>query len=240
MPRNLIRFGLATCAAALALAGAAGEAKPKKKGPMDSIWAALNKLGVALDNISSLSDGGVERGAVWLMDMRTGERRRVTAATDLAWPIWARDGRSGYALRGTDLVRFPIAGGSTSAVATGLPDGRLIAALDNGRILALLNEGPLGRLAVVSRDGKLERLPVPVSAEDKARVVALASESRAYVGGTAIEVRRAPGSDTGFDVFLVRTYSGSNLTACGDSRCGQPDWSAELDRLLYIRQEEEF
>lgn len=238
MSRNLSRLGLAAAVTALAIAGVATEAKPKKKGPMDSVWAALHKLGVALDNITSLSDGGVESGSVWLMDRKTGERRRLTAATGLAWPIWAPDGRSAYALRGKDLIRFPIAGGAAAVVATGVPEGRLIAVLDKGQVLALLNEGPVGRLALISRNGSLARLPEPVSPEDKARVAALASEGRAYAGGISVEVRRAAGSDTGFDVFLVGANSALNLTACGHSRCGQPDWSPARDRLLYVRQDE--
>lgn len=234
MRRSLI-FGL-LAVANLTVPAEARAPRPPQASAVSRFWAVLNKLGVVLDNVASLSDGGVAKGAVWTYRLSTGERRRVTKGDDFSWPVLAPGKDYGFALRGTQLVRFGMNDGQVAVIADNLK-GRLIAVTAAGEVLALLDEGELGRLATISPSGTMNRLPAAKNREDRRRMAALASESRAYSGGIVLDLRRASGSQTGFDVFLVKDGSAADLTSCGDARCGQPSLSPDRDRLLYVRDD---
>lgn len=233
--RRALTFGLL---AAAVLALPAGARTPRRAQPaaISKMWAALNKLGLVLDNVASLSDGGVERGSVWTYRLSTGERRRITTVDDLAWPVIAPGKDYGFALRGKQLVRFELKDGQIQIVANGV-NGRLIAVTGADDVFAWLDEGELGRLAAISPSGRISRLPAVTREDDRRRMAALVSESRAYSGGIVLDVRRAPESRTGFDVFLLRNGSATNVTRCGDSRCGQPSLGPGRDNVLYVRED---
>src|SRR5689334_20654414 len=88
--------------ASLLLVGAvaAQPTPPPSKGGVGRVFSAgLDALGLVFKGIGSLA-GGPTAGAVWRVDLRTGERQRIGNAADLAWPVSSTDDIAVYALRG--------------------------------------------------------------------------------------------------------------------------------------------
>jgi hypothetical protein len=75
----------------------------------------LKRLGLLFSDIGSLA-GGPATGEVWQVDKRTGERRRIGAASDLSWPAPSPDGSAAYTLRGRQVLRIAISGGQETLV----------------------------------------------------------------------------------------------------------------------------
>jgi hypothetical protein len=108
----------------------------------------------------------------------------------------------------------------------------LIGVAADGTILALSDQGALGRPTLVSPRGRVTELADPASRDERRNVAILGNESRAYAGGRTVIVDR---SEHGFDVFLLAGGQRRDLTSCGDDACGQPALSSDSRRLVYIR-----
>jgi hypothetical protein len=208
------------------------------QGAMGRVFAAgLDMLGLVFRGIGSLA-GGATAGAIWRVDLDTGERRRVGHAADLAWPVPSPDGASIYALRGRQVLRITIADGLETRV--GQPAGwrKLLGVLPDGTVLGFIEDEPRPRPALLGPDGGRSELPPPADDAERKRNGALLQEGRDYADGTRLEVRDSQRGGRGRDVFLIEGTRARNLTDCGDDACGQPARSHDAHTVFYIRGEQ--
>ena len=196
-----------------------------------AFWGLVNQIGAVLVAVSSLGEGEAQRGAVWVAEL-DGSARHVLAVDPVyAHPVLGPDGGV-IALRGADLVHIDAATGEVRLLAAAAGLRKLIGVAPDGTILALSNQGPLGRPTLISPRGEVTVLAEPASQDDRRKVAILNNESRAYAGGRSLIVDR---SEHGFDVFLLADGHRRDLTACGEDDCGQPALSSDNRRLVYIR-----
>jgi hypothetical protein len=204
-------------------------------GAVGSVFAAgLKTLGLLFSRIGSLS-GGATVGAVWRVDVRTGERQRIGNATDLAWPVPSPDGTGVYALRDRQVVHMEVADGREIPVGVPADWRKLLGVLPDGTVLGFVEDDPRPRPALLAPGGDRTELPPPADAERK-RNGALLQEGRDYADGTRLEVQDSTRGGRGRDVFLIDSAgSQKNLTDCGDNLCGQPSRSQDGLVIIYIR-----
>jgi len=197
--------------------------------------AGLNMLGLVFNGIGSLA-GGPASGAVWWVDVRTGERRRIGSAADLAWPVPSVAGTAVYVLRGGQVVRIAIADGSETPV--GMPARwlKLLGVLQDDTVLGFVEDDPRPRPALLARGGGRTELAAPADEPERRRNGVLLQEGRDYSDGTRLEVRDSERGGRGRDVFLIGVAGARDLTDCGDDLCGQPSRSQDGRRIFYIRE----
>jgi hypothetical protein len=194
-------------------------------------WQLLEQIGAVLVSVSSLGEGEVHEGAIWLTDLATGRRHAVAPEPIYAYPVLEADGAL-VALSNHNLVRIDGATGQARTIASDVHLRKLIGVAPDGTILALADEGALGRPALVSPSGEVSLSAAPDSRKERRDVAILNNESRAYVGDRGLIVDR---SDHGFDVFLMTAGGRRNLTNCGTDACGQPALSNDGRQVVYIR-----
>jgi hypothetical protein len=194
-------------------------------------WRLLDQIGAVLVSVSSLGEGEVREGAIWLTDLDTGRRHEVAHDPIYTYPVLAPGGAL-VALSNHKLVRIDVATGQTRTIASDAHLRKLIGVAPDGTILALADEGALGRPALVSPSGEISVPAAPDSREERRDVAILNNESRAYSGNRGLIVDR---SDQGFDVFLLTPGGRQNLTDCGTDVCGQPALSNDGRQAAYIR-----
>ena len=228
----------ASLATSLLLGGAlAAQAPPAapQSGWMQTFSGGLKRLGLLFSNIGSLASGP-SAGEVWSFDKKTGQRRRIGAQADLAWPVPSPDGQFIYALRGRQPVRIAFSDGREAPV--GEPVGwRKLLGVDpeDGAALGFVDDEPFPRPALLRKDG--ERIDLPPPADDAARkqIGILLQESRSYADGTRLEVQDSERGGRGRDVFLIEGAQEQNLSDCGDDVCGQPARSMDGTVFFYVR-----
>jgi hypothetical protein len=197
--------------------------------------AGLVQLGLVFKGIGSLA-GGPAAGAIWRVDLRSGEGRPIGVTADLAWPVPSPDGSAVYALRGRQVVRIMITNGQETALGAPADWRKLIGVLSDGTLLGFIDDDPRPRPALLAPDGRRSELPPPANDAERARNGALLQEGRDYADGTRLEVRDSERGGRGRDVFLVGGARSGNLTDCGDDLCGQPSRSLDGLDMFYIRR----
>jgi len=197
--------------------------------------AGLNMLGLVFNGIGSLA-GGPASGAVWWVDVRTGERRRIGSANNLAWPVPSVAGTAVYVLRGGQVVRIAVADGSETPVGTPAHWLKLLGVLQDGTVLGFVEDDPRPRPALLARDGGRMEMAAPADEPERRRNGVLLQEGRDYSDGTRLEVRDSERGGRGRDVFLIGVAGARDLTDCGDDLCGQPSRSQDGRRIFYIRE----
>jgi hypothetical protein len=204
-------------------------------GRMGRIFAAgLEQLGLVFRGIGSLG-GGAAVGAIWCVDIRTGERRRIGSTTDLAWPVASPDGIAVYALRGRQVLRIAVADGTETTIGIPADWRKLLGVLPDHTVLGFVEDDPRPRPALLAPDGGRTDLPPPVDEVEQKRNGILLQEGRDYADGTRLEVRDSTRGGRGRDVFLIDVSGPRNLTDCGDDFCGQPARSHDGLAIFYIR-----
>jgi len=222
----------ATAAALMIGTTASGANAPSALGRAFS--TGLDKLGIVFRGIGSLaSDAG--QGAVWRVDLRTGERRRIGSAADLAWPVPSADGAGVYALRGRQVIRLDVDGGGETPVGAPADWRKLLGALSDGTVLGFIEDDPRPRPSLLQPAGSLAELPPPADHAERKRNAALLQEGRDYADGIRLEVRDSARGGRGRDVFLIDSAGTRNLSDCGDDRCGEPARSQDGRAVFYIR-----
>jgi len=194
-------------------------------------WRLLEQVGAVLVSVSSLGEGEVREGAIWLTDLETGRRHEVAPDPIYAYPVLEPSGAL-VALSKHNLVRIDVATGQARMIASDVHLRKLIGVAPDGTILALADEGALGQPALVSPSGEVRLYAAPDSRKERRDVAILNNESRAYAGDRGLIVDR---SDHGFDVYLMTTGGRQNLTDCGTDACGQPALSNDGRQVVYIR-----
>lgn len=225
--------------ASLLLVGAvaAQSTPPASKGGVGRVFSAgLDALGLVFKGIGSLA-GGPTAGSVWRVDIRTGERRRIGDASDLAWPVPSADGTAVFALRGRQVVRILVSDGRETPLGAPADWRKLVGVLPDGTVLGFIEDDPRPRPALLAPDGTLTELPAPGDDAERRRNGALLQEGRDYQDGTRLEVRDSERGGRGSDVFLVGSSQARNLSDCGDNSCGQPSRSLDGISAFYVRQQ---
>jgi hypothetical protein len=179
--------------------------------------------------------GRCSSGAIWCVDIRTGERRRIGSTTDLAWPVASPDGIAVYALRGRQVLRIAVADGTETTIGIPADWRKLLGVLPDHTVLGFVEDDPRPRPALLAPDGGRTDLPPPVDEVEQKRNGILLQEGRDYADGTRLEVRDSTRGGRGRDVFLIDVSGPRNLTDCGDDFCGQPARSHDGLAIFYIR-----
>jgi hypothetical protein len=238
MPTSVMLSSVHSMLAALLLAGAvaAQPAPPASPGGLGRVFsAALDALGLVFKGIGSLA-GGPTAGAIWRVDIRTGQRQRIGTADGLAWPVASADGTVVYALRARQVVRMLVSDGRETPVGAPADWRKLVGVLPDGTVLGFIEDDPRPHAALLTPGGKLTELPSPVDDVERRRNGALLQEGRDYKDGTRLEVRDSERGGRGSDVFLVSSAGAHNLSDCGDDHCGQPSRSLDGLAFFYVRQ----
>jgi hypothetical protein len=232
-PATLLAWTTSTLGSLLLAGMVAAQPPPAAAsgGRMGRLFAAgLAQLGLVFKGIGSLG-GSAATGAVWRADIRTDERRRISHAADLAWPVPTPDGTAIYALRGRQVIRLEIAGGSETPIGAPADWRKLLGVLADGTVLGFVEDDPRPRPSVLTPDGTRTDLAPPADDAERQRNGILLQEGRDYADGARLEVRDSTRGGQGRDVFLGAT----NLTDCGDDFCGQPARSQDGRAVFYIR-----
>jgi hypothetical protein len=197
-------------------------------------WGGIDSLNLLFKAIGTLS-GGADAGEIWIVDLRSGQRQRVGARGDMAFPVLAPDGITVFALRGRQLVRVTLPGQGETSVGPEAEWRKLVGVTPKGAALGFVAGTPRAHPALMSPDGRLSTLPQPSTDEERRKVSLLLQENRAYADGRELLVKRSARGGRGFDVYLVSGATERNLSDCGDAACGQPSLSPDGQRVLYIR-----
>jgi hypothetical protein len=198
-------------------------------------WSGLGQINMLFKAGGSLASGAT-RGAVWRLDLASGNRQRIGTADTLSWPVAATASSSVFALHGAKLVRLDADG--TEAPAGGDAAWRkLLGVLPDGSVLGFAAAEPRARPALLLPDGSVQILPAPETDADRQRESFALQEERDYADGTRLRVHRSERGGQGFDIFLIKDGTQRNLTDCGNARCGQPSLTSDGSALLYIRAE---
>jgi hypothetical protein len=214
-------------------------ASPQAATPQSSVaqafWSGLGQINMLFKAAGSLASGATN-GAVWRLDLASGNRQRIGTGDTLSWPVAATGTSPVFALHGRQLVRLGTDGTETPA-GNDTAWRKLLGVLPDGSVLGFVAGEPRARPALLSPDGSVQVLPPPESDEDRQRESFALQEERDYADGTRLRIRRSERGGQGFDIFLIKDGTQRNLTDCGNARCGQPSLSADGTALLYIRAE---
>ena len=238
IPMSTLFLALGPVLGSLLLVGMAA-AQPAPANPATGVGrvfsAGLDKLGLVFKGIGSLA-GGDETGAVWRVDLRTGEKRRIGVSSDLAWPVPSFDGAAVFALQGRQVVRISVTSGHESPF--GLPADwrKLVGVLPDGTVLGFVEDDPRPRPAFLVPDGKRVELPLPADEAERRRNGALLQQGRDYADGARLEVRESQRGGRGRDIFLINGAESRNLTDCGDDYCAQPSRSADGATVFFVQR----
>jgi len=222
------------CLVALPVIAAADMPPSEASAPARIFWAGVNSLKFLFTAVSTLS-GGAEPGQVWIMELGTGQQIRVGAADGLTWPVLAPDGQTVYALRGHQLVRFGLSGGTETTIVAQADWRKLVGVVDDGTVLAFVAGVPRAHPAMIMPNGELTVLPQPQLGEERRSVSHLLQQNQTYSSGVTLLVRPSAHGGAGSDVFLQTGGTEQNISNCGDDLCGQPSLSPDGLRVAYVR-----
>lgn len=200
----------------------------------------VDYLQVTFENIGSLSDPAVLYGQIWSVELDTSGKpsqpTKISASSNLSWPIFDLRDRTIYALQQDRIVRLSNDGQSLTEVDKSKQWIKLFGVTEQGDILGMISEKGAHVLATLNADGTTTLNPTPRSEEERKHSSLLEQENRAYVGKRSLHVERSTRGGRGFDVFLKVESEVTNLSDCGDDQCGQPSLSPDFKKVLYIRR----
>ena len=183
-------------------------------------------------------------GDIWIADAGGNTRAPLTRDGGYSWPVFDPGGERILALRGSDVIEIPLAGGHARRLASVAGIAKLIG-FDRtrpGQVLVLRAE-PGAEIAVLSlADGRLTAMAYdPRSSEAGTYLAHLRGEERAY-GDAVLYVRQETRNEVTGDVLEwndVFVKEGDkrprNISQCEGANCRQPSLSADGDRIAYVR-----
>ena len=250
MMRPLIGCLLFTLLASTSSGQAPEIAPTSTKNPATSFTETLLKFRGISGKTDTLKQGRDEliSGELWLADLQARSTRAVTSSGGYRSPIFLAGDKDVIALRGTDVVRLPKAGGEGNKLYS--IDGivKLVGASseDAATVLILLVGGTGGHprigLLTVST-GAVTHVPYH-TLRDQQMVEELAGWTRTY-GNRQVYLRRQSkqalsGTVEWSDVFLqVGSQPPVDVSQCDGVDCGQPSLSADGHWLVFVRAKEE-
>jgi len=257
MRRNLVRIALAA-ALACTIAGqtqsTAGQTPPTKAKktaapppPKETFWEwALRFSGISA-NPNTLKGAGDEplSGQVWVADLPSGTRRKITPDSGYRSPVYFPNGSDILALQAGYVVRISSGGDKPAKLYKIAGVTKLVGfSLGGGAEALALTEDDAGhvspaRLSV--NTGAITPLPYdPQSSRDRQMLEHLQDWQRSY-GDTVVYVKRESrqalsGTVEVSNIFLK--YPGrdpQNVSGCDLASCGQPSLSPDGNRVLFIK-----
>jgi hypothetical protein len=188
----------------------------------------------------------VTSGELWLADVQAGTTRALAPGDGYRSPIFLAGTKDVLALRGTDVMQVPTAGGGGRKLYSVNGIVKLVGAstADAGTVLILLRGEAGGRPRVgllTLSTGAVTPLPYdPASSQDLQMVEDLEGWSRTY-GDRHIYVKRQTkqafsGTVEWRDVFLqVGNQPPVDVSQCDGANCGQPSLSADGHWLVFVK-----
>ena len=165
-------------------------ASPQAATPQSSVaqafWSGLGQINMLFKAAGSLASGATN-GAVWRLDLASGNRQRIGTGDTLSWPVAATGTSPVFALHGRQLVRLGADGTETPA-GNDTAWRKLLGVLPDGSVLGFVAGEPRARPALLSPDGSVQGLP-----PRKATRTASANPSHCRRSGTT-RTARACGS----------------------------------------------
>ena len=219
----------------------------KQKASSSFTERLLKFLGISYSPSTLKGPGDeVASGGLWLADLQARTTRALTSSDGYRSPVFLAGTRDVLALRGTDVMHVPVAGGEGRKLYS--VDGimKLVGASseDAGTVLILLRDGGGGRSRVGSlavNTGAITPVPYdPASSQDLQMVENLAGWSRAY-GERHVFVKRQTkqalsGTVEWSDVFLqVGDQAPVDVSQCDGVNCGQPSLSEDGRWLVFVK-----
>ncbi len=200
----------------------------------------IDYLHVTFENIGSLGDTVVECGQIWSVEFdasgKPAKPGKISAASNFAWPVPGPKGRTIYAIQQDRIVQLGDDGQSLTEVDKQKQWIKLFGVTEQGDVLGMVYVEGENILATLHMNGKITQSPAPKSDEEQKLKAILEQENRAYAGNRSLYVERSTRGGRGFDVFLKRGKEVVNLSDCGDDACGQPSFSPDFRRVLYVRK----
>jgi hypothetical protein len=226
---------------------ATGSAANKQKAPTTFTDRLLKFFGIS-DSPSTLKGPGDEvvSGELWIADLDSKSTRAITPDAGYRSPVFMPGMKDVLALRGSDVLRVPSAGGVGSKLYSIDSIIKLVGfgSEDPGKVLILLlgevGGHPRVGLLTVST-GAVTIVPYdPASSQDLQMVEDLQGWSRTY-GDQQIFVKRQTkqvmsGTVEWTDVFRnLDNGEPLNLSQCNGVNCGQPSLSENGRLLVFVR-----
>ena len=183
-------------------------------------------------------------GDIWIADAGRNARAPLTRDGGYSWPVFDPGGERILALRGSDVLEIPLAGGPARRLASAAGITKLIG-FDRARPgqVLVLRADPNAEIAVLSlADGQVTAIPYdPRSSEAGTYLAHLRAEERAY-GDTVLYVRQQTRNEVTGDVLEwsdVFVKEGDkrprNISQCEGANCRQPSLSADGGSIAFVR-----
>jgi hypothetical protein len=249
MHRRLIAYSLLILFVSACSGLAQKDAPAGKQKPRTSFTESVLKfLGISASPGTLKGPGDeITSGQLWLADLQAKTTRQLTFSEEYRSPIFLVGNKDLLALRGSEVMRIPSAGGEGKHLYS--VDGilKLVGASpeDPTTVLILLRTEAggghprVGELTVST--GKVTPLPYDAASGDDLQMVEdLAGWSRIF-GGTHIYVekqsKKALSSTVEWrDVFLqVDSQPPVDVSQCDGVNCGQPSLSADGRWLVFVK-----
>jgi len=238
---SLLVFAIATHAQQ----AAAKKTTPPPK-PKESLWErALRFSGVsATPGTLKGPDDELLSGQVWVADLGSGARRRITQDGGYRSPVYFPNGSDILTVRAGNLIRISSTGEPARLFsAQGIT--KLIGfSMDGPDEVLVLKEDDAGRVSparLSTSTGSVVLLPYDrESSRDRQMLEHLQDWQRTY-GEAVVYVKQEPiealsGTVNVLNVFLKAPAGDPrNVSACDTANCGQPSLSPDGKRVLFIK-----
>jgi hypothetical protein len=235
------------CAAALNAQTPNGNKTATPQRPGETFWERVLRFSGISANPNTLKGprDGVPSGQVWMADLRSGTRRKITPSGGYRSPVFFPNGSDILALQGADVVRISSGGGEPAKLYSIAGITKLVAfSLDDPDEVLVLKEDEKGhvspaRLSVSTRT--IMPLPYdPQSSRDRQMLEHLQDWQRSY-GDSTVYVRRESRQALSGPVEISNAFlktaglEPQNISLCDMVNCGQPSVSPDGSRVLFIK-----
>jgi hypothetical protein len=192
----------------------------------------------------------VSSGDLWVAVLNSGSKRALTSGGGYRSPIFLPGTSDILALRGSDVVRVPLAGGEGTRLYSIASITKLVGAgVDNlSEVLILLQSesGSHPRVALLAvSSGAVTAVPYdPASPQELKMVESLEGWSRTY-GDKHVYVDKVTKSAMSGPVEWVDVIYAAgdakpmNISNCDGSNCGQPSLSSDGHQLVFVKASQE-
>ena len=247
---RLVRAGFAAalvCSVVCHGQGAKAQKAAAPQRPKETFWErVLRFTGISVNpNTLKGADDELVSGQVWVANLQSGTRRRVTTSEGYRSPIYFPSGADILALQGGYVVRISSSGDKAEKLyriagiakfvgfSRDVPAEALALTEDEaGRVSPAILSVNTGAVAPIQYD--------PQSSLDRQMLEHLEGWQRSY-GDTVIYVKREfrqslSGTVEVFNVFLKTAGRDPvNVSGCDMANCGQPSLSPDGNRVLFIK-----